>query len=157
MNTRFYSPLVKGIVLALAAAAIAAPIAQGADDGTLLSKAARSAVTASLPSSARYIGGPGFELPTSSVGLPSSGSYIGHPGGPSGVGLVQVLPSAGSYIGHPGGPAGVGPVLSPVAQPQSGFDWADAGVGGGFVAGLVLLTAGAAVMVRRRGVLVAQR
>ena len=88
-----------------------------------------------------------------------SDSYIGHPGGPGGVGLVPtLLDSSGSYIGHPGGPGGVG-LISTAASPSAsgGFDWADAAIGGGFVAGLGILGAGAALMGRRRGILVEQR
>ena len=108
-----------------------------------------------------YIGHPGGPGGVGLVpaALTSSGSYIGHPGGPGGVGLVPAaLSSSGSYIGHVGGPGGVG-LVSTAASPSAtgGFDWADAAIGGGFVAGLGILGAGAALMLRRRGVLAEQR
>ena len=82
---------------------------------------------------------------------------LGLPGGPGLVPAAKTVPT--SYIGHPGGPGGVGPVLvtAPEVQPRGGFHWSDAAVGGGFVAGLVLLGAGAAAMIRRRGILAAQQ
>jgi hypothetical protein len=82
----------------------------------------------------------------------NSDSYIGHPGGPGAAG--PVLPE---YNGVPldrdlvGGPGGAGPVLSvPARSTGGGFDWADAAVGGGFVAGIALLAAAAAMLVRGR-------
>ena len=82
----------------------------------------------------------------------SSDSYIGHPGGPGAAG--PVLPE---YNGVPlnrdfiGGPGGAGPVVK-VATPVTGdgFDWAAAAVGGGFVAGIAILVAAAAMLARGR-------
>jgi hypothetical protein len=69
--------------------------------------------------------------------------------------LADTSPN-GSSIGHPGGPVGVGLVpapRTPVIHPRGGFDWGDAGVGAGFIAGLGLFATGAALMLRKRGVL----
>jgi hypothetical protein len=88
----------------------------------------------------------------------NSDSYIGHPGGPGGVGPVPMLNSSGSYIGHPGGPGGVGPVLADSTRSMGdGFDWADAVIGGGFVAGIALAGIGVALMMRRRRPLAEQQ
>jgi hypothetical protein len=82
----------------------------------------------------------------------NSDSYIGHPGGPGAAG--PVLPE---YNGVPlnrdliGGPGGAGPVLSvPARSTAEGFDWAAAAVGGGFVAGIAILVAAAAMLARGR-------
>jgi hypothetical protein len=79
-------------------------------------------------------------------------SYIGHPGGPGAAG--PVLPE---YNGVPlnrdliGGPSGAGPVLrAPVRSTGDSFDWAAASVGGGFVAGIAILVAAAAMLARGR-------
>jgi hypothetical protein len=84
----------------------------------------------------------------------NSDSYIGHPGGPGAAG--PVLPE---YNGVPlnrdliGGPGGAGPVVSLAGQSTSdGFDWAAAAVGGGFVAGIAILVAAAAMLARGRRV-----
>ncbi len=90
-------------------------------------------------------GGPGG----AGIVLPSD--YLGHPlGGPGGAGVV--LPS--DYLGHPlGGPGGGGPIVATTAVPAvDGFDWPDALIGGGFVGGLALFAAGAAMIARRRRV-----
>jgi hypothetical protein len=39
---------------------------------------------------------------------------------------------------------------SPVAQPSNGFDWGDAGIGAGTAAVAVVVTAGSALLIRRR-------
>jgi hypothetical protein len=82
----------------------------------------------------------------------NSDSYSGHPGGPGAAG--PVLPE---YNGVPlnrdfiGGPGGAGPVLSlPARSTSEGFDWAAAAVGGGFVAGIAILVAAAAIFARGR-------
>jgi hypothetical protein len=89
-------------------------------------------------------------VPVAQAGNPDS--YIGHPGGPGAAG--PVLPE---YNGVPlnrdliGGPGGAGPVMN-VATPArgDGFDWAAAAVGGGFVAGIAILVATAAMLARGR-------
>jgi hypothetical protein len=89
-------------------------------------------------------------VPVARAGNPDS--YIGHPGGPGAAG--PVLPE---YNGVPlnrdfiGGPGGAGPVMQ-VATPAAadGFDWAAAAVGGGFVAGVAILVAAAAMLARGR-------
>jgi hypothetical protein len=82
----------------------------------------------------------------------NSESYIGHPGGPGAAG--PVLPE---YNGVPlnrqliGGPGGAGPELSvPDRSTGEGSDWAAAAVGGGFVAGIAILVAAAAIFARGR-------
>lgn len=82
----------------------------------------------------------------------NSDSYIGHPGGPGAAG--PVMPEYNGVALNReliGGPGGAGPVLSvPARSKGEGFDWADAAVGGGFVAGIALLAAAAAMLVRGR-------
>ena len=82
----------------------------------------------------------------------SSDSYIGHPGGPGAAG--PVMPEYNGVALNRdfiGGPGGAGPIVR-VATPatDSGFDWAAAAVGGGFVAGLAILVAAAAMLARAR-------
>ena len=82
----------------------------------------------------------------------NSDGYIGHPGGPGAAG--PVLPE---YNGVPlnrdfiGGPDGAGSVVK-VANPTTGdgFDWVAAALGGGFVAGIAILVAAAAMLARGR-------
>lgn len=91
-----------------------------------------------------------FAVPVAQASNPQS--YIGHPGGPGAAG--PVLPEYnGTYLDRElvGGPGGAGPVLAVSRTATSdSFDWADAVIGGGFVAGIALFVAGAALMVRRR-------
>lgn len=126
------------ITSGLVVAAIAVPAAAAGSDDSYIG----------------HPGGPGGAGPVLVQQDPSD-SYIGHPGGPGAAGPVLVQQDAsGSYIGHPGGPGAAGPLVPVGAAPTAGgFDWADGAVGAGFMAGIGLLAAGAALMLRRRGML----
>lgn len=79
-----------------------------------------------------------------SVTVPSELAYIQGPGGNN---------DLSRWESFRGGPAGVGVVgagsLPPVVATEGGFDWVDAAVGAGFVAGIALLV-GAGLLARSR-------
>jgi hypothetical protein len=127
MRARIHKQLFVGLALA---AALTAPAA-----------VAQSPDTVTVPPALSYIQAPG--------GNNDLSRFEGYRGGPGAVGMVN--PS--DYLGHDfGGPGGVGPVGSVSVAPQSSntFDWADAGVGAGFAAGLALLLAAGVLALRRR-------
>jgi hypothetical protein len=103
-------------------ALIAVPAARATDDGTLLAQAAAAAPYASLEP------GQGF-------------SFMGP--------VPLNWRHATSAVGHRGGGA-AGATGAAVPQLRDGFDWGDAGIGGGFVAGLLAVSLGAATMLRKR-------
>jgi hypothetical protein len=119
MKARLHKNLVVGLALA---AALMAPIA-----------AAKATDTVTVPPELSYIQAPG--------GNNDLDRWENFRGGPGGGG--PILPS--DYLGHElGGPGGVGVVDtgSPMAANSvNRFDWADAGVGAAFVAGIALLIA----------------
>lgn len=87
---------------------------------------------------------------------PFSGSYISHRSSLGSTGTLQTegLPSSQCpcNLGLPDGPNGVEQVgLAPttVTNPRGSFDWGDAGIGAGLMAGIGTLAAGAALMLRR--------
>ena len=128
MRARIHKKLFVGLALA---AAFTAPAA-----------AAQSPDTVTVPPELSYIQAPG--------GNTDLGRWETFRGGPGGGG--PLFPS--DYLGHDvGGPVGVGLVSTgPVAtvQARPGFDWADAGVGAGFAAGLALLVTAGLLALRRR-------
>ena len=146
------------IASALASTAIAVPIAQ-AGGGAVSSLGYEPAGGPGAAGPVLPAGYEGREL----VGGPGAGgpvlrdwpsTYLGYEpaGGPGAAG--PVLPAG--YDGRElvGGPGGAGPVVAFDTQATAdGFDWADALVGGAFAAGIALLTAGAALIARRRRVL----
>jgi hypothetical protein len=128
MKARLPKNLLVGLTLA---AAFAVPIA-----------AAKAPDTVTVPPELSYIQAPG--------GNNDLGRWETFRGGPGGGG--PVFPS--DYIGgHDyAGPGSAGVVGTGSVTPLSrnGFDWADAAVGAGFVAGLALLVAAGLLALRRR-------
>jgi hypothetical protein len=128
MRARIHKRLLVGLALAAALTAPAAA-AQSPDAGT-------------VPPELSYIQAPG--------GNNDLDRWQTFRGGPGGGG--PVFPS--DYLGHElGGPASVGLVetQSPAAAISGNdFDWADAAVGAGFVAGLALLVAAGVLALRKR-------
>jgi hypothetical protein len=133
----------KLISTGLVAFAIAAPIAHGDTDGTPLSRAAsQNKVLAGSGSYPKLKLGEGF-----SFKAPSYWSTVERRGGPTAPDPGQAYAAAWpSYRGLPGGP----PALPAAATDSSGFDWADAGIGAAFVAGLGILGVVGLLAVRRR-------
>ena len=118
------------IILVAAVAAIAAPSAL-ADSGTKVT----------IPSWLSQLQQPG--------GTSDLAQFENFRGGPAAGG--PVLPS--DYLGHElGGPGAAGPAIRiESGQPAAdGFDWADAGVGAGFAAGIALLLAAGLLTFRSR-------
>jgi hypothetical protein len=122
------------IALGVAVAAIAAPLAQATDScsryglgsftsGTTVRPPASYAAAQAKPEPRTPRVGDGFSL-----GVPNLAT----------LGKAQ-LPGAGATQ----------PPVAAVLHPVSGFDWADAGIGGGFVVGLLAILAGAAIGLRR--------
>src|SRR5262245_48917932 len=125
-------PLNKLIVGIALAAAMVAPAAF-----------AQAPAAVMVPSDLMYIQGPGGNTDLS--------RFENFRGGPGGGG--PLLPS--DYLGHElGGPGSAGDVsvaFPPVAaNGGSGFDWADAAVGAGFMAGIALLLAAGLLAMRGR-------
>jgi hypothetical protein len=87
---------------------------------------------------------------------PSSGSYISDRSSLGSTGTLQTegLPSSQCpcNLGLPDGPNGVeqvGTAPTKATKPRASFDWGDAGIGAGLMAGIGTLAAGAALMLRR--------
>ena len=78
------------------------------------------------------------------VAVPPELMYIQGPGGNSDLSRFQ------NFRGGPVGVGAVDPVTAATAATDGGFDWADAGVGAGFVAGIALLIAGGLLAWSRR-------
>ena len=79
------------------------------------------------------------------VAVPPELMYIQGPGGNSDLSRFQ------NFRGGPVGVGAVDTVTTPVAPADGGFDWVDAAVGAGFVAGIALLVgAGLLAWSRRR-------
>jgi hypothetical protein len=144
------------IALALAAAAVAVPVAQGVTDpsggqvadplaasylrGQGLSPAEVKARTVGIdPLAASYIRNGGFpQVGTTKAIDPLAASYIRNNGFPQ-VGTTKAIdPLAASYLRNGGFPQAPAQVVTA----SGGFDWADAGIGAGATLGLVLLVAG---------------
>jgi hypothetical protein len=99
--------------------------------------------------------------PTLSSACPCN---VGLPGGPGVVRSEALSIARGSTtssvcpcnIGLPGGPAAVRHAAlasQTIAVASGSFDWADAGAGAGFMAGIAVLVGGAALVLRRQRVL----
>ena len=114
---------------------------------TLTAIAVPTAIAGPLDSYIGHQGGPGAAGPVLAA---SNGTFRAVAGGPGAAGPVLAEPNpSNSYLGHEGGPGAAGPILTERSVAGNGFDFADAAVGGAFVAGIALL-AGAALMARRR-------
>jgi hypothetical protein len=174
-----FSTQIKVISTALAAAAFAAPIAHGDSDGTLLSRASQQAAPStdagivsdgtllseaaglaghqsSYGSYLRLKSGEGF-----SFKAPSYWSTIQTPHvrinrslevPPQYLAGGAVLRTAGVSMNRSLGvpPQYLGSRSEQVSTASNGFDWADAGIGAAFVAGLATLCLGGFAAVRRR-------
>ena len=130
------------LALALAAAAIGVPVAQATVTGPY-----------------KYLGHPTGQAGVDGVGtaaVTGPYKYLGHPTSQAGVDRVSAaaVTSPYKYLGHPTGQAGVAGVAtgtqleaastsSPQVAGSTGFQWADAGIGAGFMLAIVLILAGA--------------
>jgi hypothetical protein len=129
------------ITAAVAAAVVAAPIAQTTEHGTLLTRAGRAATAATdAPAYPRLASGKGF-----SFSAPTGWRTVRAP-------LIYPRLVSGQGFSFP---APVGwPTLAPspgaVAIRPDRFDWADAGIGAGVTAAMGLLAAAGVLLVRRR-------
>lgn len=145
------------ITVILAIAAIAAPAAR-ADDGTLLSSAATTIAPQNAGAAGPYITRAPTIADLSSTGITPKPAVAIAPQnqGASGPATKAAKPATrpprSSYIGHPGGSRAAGPIVAVALERGGGFHWGDAGIGGGFVAGIIAFAAGAATMLRRRRV-----
>src|SRR6266498_4153538 len=112
---------------------------------TLTAIAVPTAIAGPLDSYIGHQGGPGAAGPVLAA---SNRTFRAVAGGPGAAGPVLAEPNpSNSYLGHEGGPGAAGPILTERSVAGNGFDFADAAVGGAFVAGIALL-AGAALMAR---------
>jgi len=140
------------ITLGLTLTAIAVPTAiAGPLDSYIGNQGGRGAAVPVLAASngtfRAVAGGPGAAGPVLAA---SNRTFRAVAGGPGAAGPVLAEPNpSNSYLGHEGGPGAAGPILTERSVAGNGFDFADAAVGGAFVAGIALL-AGAALMARRR-------
>ena len=144
------------IALALAAAAVAVPVAQGVTDpsgqqavdplaasylrGQGLSPAEVKAQTVGIdPLAASYIRNGGFpQVQVTKAIDPLAASYIRNHGFPQ-VGTTKAIdPLAASYVRNGGFPQ----ASTQIVAPSAGFDWSDAGIGAGATLGAILLLAG---------------
>ena len=129
MKARLHKNLVVGLALA---AAVTAPIA-----------AAKAPDTVTVPPELAYIQAPG--------GNSDLSRWENFRGGPGGGGPVFPSDYLGHELGGPGSASGVSVAYPSVAvNGGSGFDWADAAVGAGFMAGIALLVAAGLLAMRRR-------
>ena len=148
------------LAAAIGAAGIAAPMVQADTDGTLLTRAAKTAEQSWLPKNLTYPG-EGFTAPSSvqagglnGFGVPNDLTYPGEgftaPSSVQGSGLNEFgVPTDLTYPGE--GIAAPLPQAVTVQAPQgNGFDFADAGVGAGVALGSMMLLVAAALATRRR-------
>ncbi len=90
--------------------------------------------------------------PNASAGSGVQASNPGPWGGPMSSGPTIVRGTAGAQASIPtvGGPMSSGPTIVRGTAPSSGFDYGDAAIGAGVMAGLTLLGAAGTLTIRRR-------